>query len=104
MAFASSDNVKVRFNTFYRPRTWLIRILRENDSPLVSTPRDGAFTDNIVVFRSDEMALVAGAQAFATPDFDGFQQIVNAVAFTEANGHSWGRYALAALKKKVQPQ
>jgi len=49
------------------------------------------------VFRSDKITLAAGAEAFATPDFDGFQQIVNAIAFTQAHGHSWGYYALAAL-------
>ncbi|WP_142392586.1 oligosaccharide repeat unit polymerase [Mycobacterium sp. 3519A] len=49
------------------------------------------------VFRTDKMTLVAGAEAFATPDFDGFQQIVNAIAFTQAHGHSFGRYALAAI-------
>jgi hypothetical protein len=55
VAFASSEDVNVRFNTFYRPRTWLLRILRENDEPMIATARNGVFTDNLIAFRSGEM-------------------------------------------------
>jgi len=35
--------------------------------------------------------------AFATKDFDGFQQSINAFEFVNAEGHSWGLYFLSAL-------
>ena len=35
--------------------------------------------------------------AFASRDFDGFQQLVNSVLFSEENGHTSGRYVLSSL-------
>lgn len=49
------------------------------------------------VFRSEEFRTTSGAEAFATPDFDGFQQIVNAMVFSEDVGHSLGHYTSSAL-------
>ena len=49
------------------------------------------------MFRSEEFRTTSGAEAFATPDFDGFQQIVNAMVFSEDVGHSLGHYTSSAL-------
>ena len=46
---------------------------------------------------SEEFRTTSGAEAFATPDFDGFQQIVNAMVFSEDVGHSLGHYTSSAL-------
>lgn len=41
-------------------------------------------------------AIRTGLEAFVGPDFDGFQQVANALAFVEARGHSLGQYTLSA--------
>ncbi len=53
VAFVGVDGAVVRFNTIYMPGKWALRILQENTSPGFVYCRNGAFTDNIVVFRSD---------------------------------------------------
>lgn len=42
-------------------------------------------------------SLRSGAQAFASMDFDGFQQIANAIVYVEDFGHGWGHYTASAL-------
>lgn len=54
IAFVGVDGAKVRFNTLYRPRRWALRILQETTAEGFVPCRRGEFTDNIVVFRSDE--------------------------------------------------
>ena len=39
----------------------------------------------------------SGAEAFGSVDFDGFQQVANALIFVEERGHSFGHYTLSAL-------
>jgi hypothetical protein len=53
VAFVGVDGAVVRFNTIYLPGKWALRILQENRSPGFVSCRNGEFTDNIVVFRSD---------------------------------------------------
>jgi len=36
-------------------------------------------------------------QTFVSPDFDGFQQVVNSIGYIEAHGYSWGHQILSAL-------
>jgi hypothetical protein len=38
-----------------------------------------------------------GTAAFASGDFDGFQQLVNSVLYVGAEGHTWGSTSLAAI-------
>lgn len=38
-----------------------------------------------------------GAEAYYTYDFDGFQQTVNAIYYTETHGHTWGHQLSSAL-------
>jgi hypothetical protein len=56
VAFASVDGATVRYNTIYRPLTWVIRILQEDTYPGYIPSCNGVFTNNIIVFRSDEVA------------------------------------------------
>lgn len=42
-------------------------------------------------------SIESGTQAFASNDFDGFQQIANSVLYVEDQGHSWGHYIASAL-------
>jgi hypothetical protein len=56
VAFSSVDGATVEYNTIYRPQVWVMRILCEDSSDGYIPCRDGVFTNNIVVFRSDEVA------------------------------------------------
>lgn len=53
VAFVGCDGAVVRFNTIYHPGKWALRILQETREPGFVPCRNGVFTDNIVVFRSD---------------------------------------------------
>lgn len=54
VAFVGCDGATVRFNTIYRPGRWALRILQETREPGFVPCRNGVFTDNIVVYRSDQ--------------------------------------------------
>lgn len=56
IAFVGVDGAIVRFNTIYHPERWALRILQENRAPGFVPCRNGRFTENIVVFRSDRWA------------------------------------------------
>jgi hypothetical protein len=53
IAFVGVDGAAVRFNTISNPDRWAIRILQETNSPDFIPSRNGAFEDNLIVFRSD---------------------------------------------------
>jgi parallel beta helix pectate lyase-like protein len=55
VAFVGVDGAVVRWNTIYRPRRWVLRILQENRATDFVPCRNGEFTANLVVFRSDEL-------------------------------------------------
>jgi len=55
IAFVGVDGATVRHNTIYRPTRWVMRILQENQQPSFVPCRNGRFTSNVVVFRSDEL-------------------------------------------------
>jgi hypothetical protein len=56
VAFVGVDGAVVRFNTFYQPEKWLLRILQENGSEGFIRSRNGRFEDNLIIFRSDRWA------------------------------------------------
>lgn len=56
IAFVGVDGAVVRFNTIYRPGRWAIRILQETKAPGFVPSRNGEFSDNLVVFHSDDWA------------------------------------------------
>lgn len=55
VAFVGVDGATVRFNTFYRPRKWFLRVLQETREDGFVPCRGGRFTDNLVAYRSDEV-------------------------------------------------
>ena len=55
IAFVGVDGAVVRYNTIYRPTRWVLRILQENQSPDFVPCRNGKFTNNLIVFRSNEL-------------------------------------------------
>ena len=54
VAFVGVDGALVRFNTIYCPGKWVARILQETRAEGFVPSRNGEFSDNIVVFRSDQ--------------------------------------------------
>ena len=55
IAFVGVDSAIVRHNTIYHPERWALRILQENRTPGFLPSRNGTFSDNIVVFNSQQM-------------------------------------------------
>ncbi len=54
VAFVGVDGATVRHNTMYRPGRWALRILQETRDETFVPSRRGVFTDNLIVFHSDE--------------------------------------------------
>lgn len=68
IAFVGVDGANVRRNTIYRPRRWGLRILQENQDADFVPSRNGTFTDNIVVYRSDEMMIPVNVGSGTAPE------------------------------------
>lgn len=68
IACTGIDGSTVRFNTFHRPRGWLLRILQETRQPGFVPSRNGRFTDNLIVFRSDEMTSAVNIGPATSPE------------------------------------
>jgi hypothetical protein len=68
IAFVGVDGAKVRFNTFYRPRKWLVRILQETRESSFTPCRNGEFTDNLVVHRAGELAVAVNVGDATAPE------------------------------------
>lgn len=75
VAFVGVDGAVVRFNTFYAPRRWAMRILQETTADGFVPCRNGEFSRNVVVFRSDRWSEggvnVGGGTDAATFRFEG---------------------------------
>jgi len=56
IAFVGVDGALVRWNTFYRPRKWFLRILQETREPDFVACRGGKFSDNLVVYLASEVS------------------------------------------------
>jgi Right handed beta helix region len=56
VAFVGVDGSIFRHNTIYRPKRHVLRILQETRQPGFVPSRNGQFTDNLIAFRSDEIA------------------------------------------------
>lgn len=54
LAFVGVDGAVVRFNTFYRPQRWLMRILQETTVTGFVPCRNGRFSDNLIAFHSTQ--------------------------------------------------
>src|SRR5207248_6522641 len=68
VALVNADGAVVRFNTIYRPTRWAFRILQETTAPGFVPCRDGVVTDNIVAFRSDELATAVNVGPGTAPE------------------------------------
>jgi hypothetical protein len=68
IAFVGVDGADVRYNAIYRPARWVIRILQENQGPDFAPCRNGRFTNNIVVFRSDELRTTVNVGPETAPE------------------------------------
>jgi hypothetical protein len=58
IAFVGVDGAVVRYNTIYRPKNWVIRILQETRGSDFVPCRNGTFTHNVIAFRSSELRSV----------------------------------------------
>ena len=68
VAFVGVDAATVRYNTIYHPGRWGLRILQENRGPEFVPSRNGVFSNNIVVFRSDQLAETVNIGPGTAPD------------------------------------
>ena len=53
--FVGVDGAVFRYNTIYRPKHYVVRILQESRGERFVPCRDGVFSHNLVVFRADEL-------------------------------------------------
>jgi hypothetical protein len=90
VAFVGVDGAVVRFNTIYHPGKWVLRILQETTAPGFVPSRAGVFTDNIVVFRSDQWGQ-GGCNIGANTDPGTFQFARNFWYCSSAPGKSQPR-------------
>ncbi|MCQ1954396.1 hypothetical protein [Arthrobacter sp. zg-Y238] len=49
------------------------------------------------VFRSQTFNVWTGTEAFTSPDFDGFQQVINTLDYVSDYGHTWGIHILSGI-------
>ncbi len=68
VAFVGVDGAIVRHNTIYRPKRWVLRILQETQEPEFVPSRNGQFTNNIIAFRSDEVATTVNIGSATAPE------------------------------------
>lgn len=68
IAFVGVDGASVRWNTFFRPRKWCLRILQETAAPEFVACRNGVFADNVVAYRSDEVSTPFNVGPGTAPD------------------------------------
>lgn len=68
VTFVGVDGAVVRFNTVYRPRGWVMRILQETVRDDFVPSRNGIFEDNIVTFRSDEVSTAVNVGVKTAPE------------------------------------
>jgi len=60
IAFVGCDGAMVRFNTFVRPRKWVLRILQETRAAEFVPCRGGVFSDNLVVVSGQDPTVNIG--------------------------------------------
>jgi hypothetical protein len=68
ITFVGVDGATARYNTIYRPSEWVVRILQETTAPGFVPSRNGVFTDNLVVFRSDELQTAVNVGPNTAPE------------------------------------
>jgi hypothetical protein len=74
ICFVGIDGATVRYNTIYRPSRYVIQILQENRSSEFNASRNGTFTNNLIVFRSDELRGAVNIGPGTQPESFGFSK------------------------------
>jgi len=68
VAYVGVDGAVVRYNTFYRPRKWILRILQETTAEGFVPCRDGRFEHNLVVFRREDVGVLVNIGPHTSPE------------------------------------
>lgn len=68
IAFVGVDGAIVQYNTVYRPKRWLLRILQENQDSAFVSSRNGRFEHNVIAFRSDEVRMAVNVGGGTAPE------------------------------------
>ena len=68
IAFVGVDSAVVRYNTFYRPGKWVMRILQETTKEGFVPCRNGRFEHNLVVFRRAEVGVFVNVGPNTRPE------------------------------------
>ncbi len=69
VSFVNVDGAVVERNVIYRPQRYVVRILQEQTATGFTPSRNGRFTENVVVWRNDELkGGVAGAGPGTAPE------------------------------------
>ncbi len=68
VAYVGVDGAVVRYNTFYRPGKWVMRILQETTEPGFVPCRNGRFGRNIVVFRRADVSTFVNVGPHTAPE------------------------------------
>eukprot|EP00913_Durusdinium_trenchii_P028405 g26633.t1 len=68
VAFVGVDGAVVRKNIIYRPTRWVLRILQENRDERLHPSRKGTFSDNTIVFRSNEVRAAVNVGGGTSPE------------------------------------
>jgi hypothetical protein len=74
IAFVGVDGAVVRYNTIYRPARWVVRILQESQGEAFVPCRDGLFTNNLILFRADEISSIVNVGPATAPKTFRFAQ------------------------------
>jgi hypothetical protein len=68
VAFVGVDGAVVRYNTFYRPNKWVLRILQETTEPGFAPCRNGRFERNLIVFRRADVQVQVNIGPHTSPE------------------------------------
>jgi hypothetical protein len=68
VAFVGVDGAVVRYNTFYQPGKWVLRILQETVEPGFASCRNGRFERNLIVFRRAGVQIQVNVGPHTSPE------------------------------------
>jgi hypothetical protein len=68
VSFVGVDGAVVRYNTIYRPRRWVVRILQENTAEGMAPSRNGRFENNVVVYNAGAVRSVVSSGGGTQPE------------------------------------
>jgi len=68
VAFVGVDGAVVQYNTIYRPRKWVMRILQETTEKGFAPCRNGRFEHNLVVFRRADVGVFVNVGPNTRPE------------------------------------